>query len=242
VKWGIPAGDKHLQYFGLPSTIRNGSKQLKQAYLQELIPEEGSFLTPPSRLEFIWRRSVVLDAGCKGEIYDFKPQITRELKEFIRVNGRMKKSAISKGLQEARSISRKRLRWLERAGNHYQTRRMAHHLVEIIEANPCRLLEDEVELANCLGIHLYKYPEFIRVFKSGRVSVSWKATTQGLDDVLRWAILAPPSSGRKRVAVEIWLSRIQDEAESMFERLVKEGLIDERDNHQWWKSNDEGPN
>jgi len=102
---------------------------------------------------------------------------------------------------------------------------LAKQLESAVKSNHCALWDDEINVARSLGIDLYRYPEAIQLYENGRVTVYWTAITQGKEDTLRWAIMATPSSGRKRVAVQEWLSVHSQEANEFSEKLRKEGSI-----------------
>ena len=53
---GMPVGDKAQQQIPLPEAITKGSNEVKIAYLQELIPEDGNF----NQGRFSWSRSIVM--------------------------------------------------------------------------------------------------------------------------------------------------------------------------------------
>jgi hypothetical protein len=234
--WGVRKGAKHLQSFELPSSIKNGSIQVKRAYIEEMIPEEGSFIHTEKTLSFAWRRVVILDAGSKNKEYNFVPKISQEQKDFIvRCGEEISQKINTEEIERTRLRSRE-LQELVNKANNIQDRIIAAQLIEIIEGNRCTLMDDEGILLESLGINRSCYSELIRVFKNGRVSTSWVTVVNGQDDILRWSILAPPSSGRKRVAVRKWLST-QEKVDSMFERLKREGLIEESE-RKWWKSNE----
>ncbi len=235
--WGVRKGAKHLQSFELPSSIWNGSIRVKRAYIEELIPEEGSFIHTEKTLSFAWRRIVVLDAGSKNKEYNFEPKISQQQKDFILRYGEETSQKINSEEIERTRLRMRELQELVNKAANIHDRIIAAQLVELIEGNRCKLIDDEGSLLESLGINRSCYSELIRVFKNGRVSTSWVTVVNGQDDILRWSILAPPSSGRKRVAVRNWLNTQEEKADSMFERLKREGFIEESE-RKWWKSNE----
>jgi hypothetical protein len=224
-KWGMPAGEKHLQPQRVPEQIRNGTPRVKQAYLQELISDEGSFIRSSTRTGFVWKRVAVLDAGPKGERYNFSPRIAEEHKELIRQHGKHVHHQICGEPREETALTWRQLKDLASQSDGSGTTALAKQLKSIIESNPCTLLDDEIGVARSMGIKMYRYPEVIHLYENGRVTVYWTAATQGEQDALRWAIMATPSMERKRVAVQEWLAAHSQQANDLSNQLRQEGLI-----------------
>lgn len=67
----------------------------------------------------------------------------------------------------------------------------------------------------------------VYLYETGRVSVIWEAYTKSEQDTLRWAVLAPPSSGYKRRYVAEWLSECQERAQQLRNQLQEKGLMGE---------------
>jgi hypothetical protein len=84
----------------------------------------------------------------------------------------------------------------------------ANKLCRIVLANPPKLLEDEVDLCSSLGIKIRYNPIVINLFDTGRVSVTWQATTASLTDGINWALQALPHDKRKRIQVMRFLAHI----------------------------------
>ncbi|MHA2405958.1 MAG: hypothetical protein ACXACH_04320 [Candidatus Hermodarchaeia archaeon] len=204
--WGMPVGDRTISNNGLPHTILKAENEIKRIYLQELIPEEGSFITRDSC--FRWSRTIVLKAGVKAKKYSFKSKLSRKDVKLISTLG--KATQISFGTDEVRKVIRliwgdlKRLASSERKS----LANDANELRKIVLANPPKLLEDEVELCNSLGIEIRYNPIVINVFCTGRVSVTWQATTASIADGINWALQALPHDKRKRIEVKRFLARI----------------------------------
>lgn len=220
-KWGIPVGDKIIQQYNLHPAILNGNILVKCAYLSELIPEDGGFYNDEGSGWFEWKRAVILDAGPKNEVYSFEPKISSEQKTLLAQHGTIKKRRIRDEQPKDEII----LRWTQ---IQELTKNPENHefqkLKKIIEENPCLLLEDEKKLCESLGIQIYKTPKEIHIQESGRVSVIWKANTKNQKNAVRWALLAPPSSGYKRRAVLEWV-QTRKETDRTQKQLEREGLI-----------------
>ncbi len=232
-QWGVMKGAKHLQLFELPLSVKIGSAKIKRVYIEELIPEEGSFIHSKKKRSLVWRRYVVLDAGPKNKEYDFEPKVTQVQKQFIEEYGKKVFHKIGTGEIVQTQLRMKELGHIVNKGRDIYERIIAAQLIEIVEKNRCTLLDDECQLFKNLGINLSCYSEVVYLFNNGRVSTSWVSVVNGQKDILRWAILAPPSSGRKREAVKAWLLT-QEKADSMFQKLRAEGLIDQSET-KWWK-------
>lgn len=83
------------------------------------------------------------------------------------------------------------------------------------------------ELGQSLGIQMNRRYNDISIHqKSGRVSALWETCTSTQNDALRWAIIAPPSSGYKRRNVLKWLTGNLDTTERVREEIKLKGLLD----------------
>jgi len=79
-------------------------------------------------------------------------------------------------------------------------------LRKLIYDNPPELLISEKILLASLGVKTRIVPMRITLYQTGRMSVSWELITKGRNDAIKWALLAPPSSGYKKKDVEDWRS------------------------------------
>jgi hypothetical protein len=200
IRWGdMTPGDKAITNPGLPKSILEGSDDVKRSYLKEMIPEDGSF--HPS-LGFIWNRSHAIHAGDKTEDYEFKSPLTPKAIEFIKRHGTK-----NEGLVERRTLSVEKLQKLQLHKIQNESK-AAKRILDTVIANPNRLLDDEHDLAESLGIGVRKTPREIRFYeKSGRVSVRWQARTSTKADTEKWAERCPPNDVKKRKQVEDWLRK-----------------------------------
>ena len=64
-------------------------------------------------------------------------------------------------------------------------------------------------LCKSLGIEISNNPVVINLFETGRVSVTWHATTATTIDGIKCALQALPHDKRKRIEVEKFLATIQ---------------------------------
>jgi len=204
--WGMPVGDRAILNIGLPHTILKANREIKRKYLQELIPEEGSFISRDNC--FRWSRTAVLDARIKSEEYSFTPRIShkhiRIISEFGNQTQRSYGKIKSKKLIRLIWGRLKNLKDSEKA----DLANDAKVLWKIVLANPPKLMKDEVALCNSLGIGIPYNPVVINLFDAGRVSVTWHATTASTTDGIKWALQALPHDKRKRIEVENFLATI----------------------------------
>lgn len=230
-EWGMPVGDKALQDIRLPDFIINGCKRIKRIYFEEIIPEDGTFRTNRSGKRtftgvFSWSRARALAAGIKRERYDFQTLIGKQHIELIIKFGEHKEQIIYNGYSMGiiRLLFGK-LRRLRKSKNATFSR-LACDLERIILDNPCRLLEDEKQLAISLGIGIGTTPTQICFFKkSGRVTVQWMAYTKRIRDALRFGLIAPPAHKRKNKLFRKWLqARPKQEVQKVITQLKEEGF------------------
>jgi hypothetical protein len=99
-------------------------------------------------------------------------------------------------------------------------------LYGIIRENRNRLINDEGKLAERLGIEVVIEPEEVAYYeKSGRVSLKWEARTQGVNSMIRWALICPPNHPEKEVALKKWLTkRKSEDVTRIADDLKSEGL------------------
>ena len=206
-QWGVPAGDKHLTTtFRLPDHIRNGSPIIKRAYIQEVIPEDGSFVLSSNKTKFVIKRATILDAGEKTETYQFQSKIPQKQIEFIRNHGTERQEQIrDEPIRTVTTLTIGELRKLIKDATNPLTNRQAKQLMITIENHPCQLLDDERNLIQSLGIKMNRYARTIQIHETGRVSVTWEIETSREDDAISLALQATPAAGPKRHVVEQWL-------------------------------------
>ncbi len=202
---GVPAGDKLLSpHYHLPKFIREGSTAVKCAYLEEVVPEDGYFHTKPQP-KFGIKRAQILDAGPKANDYNFDSKITDYLKEFILEHGKHQETIFrDEAPREECILVRGRIKRLQQNPNQ-NISKVATQLQNIIKNNPCRLLKDEKQLCQDLGIEMEMKFKEIHIQQSGRVSSIWEIMTKSENDTLLWTEIAMPSSNPKRKKVQDWL-------------------------------------
>jgi hypothetical protein len=202
---GIPPGDKVLQEMRLPDFILAGSKRIQLAYLQELIPEEGSIqVRADGRATIQWGRTVVLYDDMKEKFYG-RVQLANEDHAYLIVE--------HGAFEEKRQCFRLgmgRLRELAESGKQ-PTSMMALEILSLIATNPSRLLEDERKVCSKRGIKTNVHPSYVRFYvRTGRVSLHWEAQTSSRKDVALWGLLALPNDVRKRRKFLEWMKENKD--------------------------------
>lgn len=196
----MPVGDKAQQQIQLPEKITRGSNEVKIAYLQELIPEDGNF----HHGRFSWSRSIVLVSPTNLE---FGSKLKEKHLKFIEGFGEKRTSDYGFEDYDRNSIVLKRSA-LQQLSSYENPKisKTAKEIIECIEGNPSKLIIDEVNLARSLGMKIDVHPNQLTIFTdTGRTSAKWTAATTGYASGIRWALMAPPDHERKRKAVADWL-------------------------------------
>lgn len=60
--------------------------------------------------------------------------------------------------------------------------------------------------------------------ETGRITAIWEIQTASQEDALRWMILAPPSSGHKREAVQRLMEKHPEDVQKIRKQLQQEKL------------------
>ena len=194
IYWGFATDDKAIGNRRLIRRIREGPRNLSIAYLQELIPEDGSFNDVSG---FQWSRSIVLNPGYQDAKYNVTPKLNKQQISFISVNGRhdRKRGYIHLQLSEYLKI------------DDDQKPDIVKTIEDVIFENRCKLIDDEAYLAKKLGVNMRVYPECITLYeKTGRVSIKWVATTRKICDTINLFLIAPPNDIRKNAIVHYWIT------------------------------------
>ena len=209
---GMVVGDKVLQGMKLPDFIKYGPPEIRLAYLEDLIPEEGWFrITSKEKdlAEFGISRSVILYDQQGVDRYGFNQKIDGDIVEFLRRPNRRTVRAYGRGEHDIFfSFTIKQLKDLEDSQNP-ETAKAAKRLITAVLTNPPEYLTDECEVCESCGI-LMRDPVPVVVSlseKTGRVSVNWRTGTASQQDVARWALQASPNDEVKRKKVQAWMRR-----------------------------------
>jgi len=218
----IPSGDRTIQNPRLIPSVRNGSEEVKRAYVEDFVTQDGCI----GQKSVIWRRANVLDAGGKAEKYNFESKIGVKEKDFIKEYGRKER-----GNAESSSLSWGKLGELEiQSSDSIST--TATKIKEIIYNNPNKLIIDEVDVVQEMGINVDVKPSEIKHYpKSDRVSVVWQAHTTGLKESIKLGIVIRPNDVVKEQKVrEMILKNPTLAKESIHEFESKEVDFD-----RWWE-------
>ncbi len=195
---GLTPGNKAINNPGLPSGFMEWLDAAKLAYLEDLIPEDGSFHGG----RFTWSRSHAIYVDKRIENYDFESEIGPSEIELVKSKGRKDRGLIPKS-----SLSIKSLEEL-RDDKDSTISESAKHLLKVVNESTNNLINDESALAESLDFAISVSPTRVSYYsRSGRVSVCWRATTDSIDDTIRWALKCPPNDERKKQDVETWLRK-----------------------------------
>jgi hypothetical protein len=197
---GMTPGSKTIQNPGLPEESLNWSVEARQAYLEELIPEDGNFSVNRG---FSWCRNHALYDRDVIEKRGYSSQITTREIELVKDKGNS-----SEGLIDQYELSFGALERLQQSENHNHSQ-AAKNLVQTIMSSPNNLIEDETRIAESLEIKITLSPTSVKYFpRSDRVSIKYTACTTSKNDAIRWGKICPPNDERKRFEVESWLEEI----------------------------------
>ncbi|MBY8998922.1 MAG: hypothetical protein KGD60_14440, partial [Candidatus Thorarchaeota archaeon] len=200
---GMTPGNKTIQNPGLPKGYLEWSEEARRAYLEDFIPEDGSFSVSRG---FSWFRSHALYIEAEKNSYSFESVITAEEVKLVKNRG----ESVT-GLVDHHYLAYGAVDKLQTSDNQNQSR-SAESLVRAIWDYPNNLIEDEKKIAESLGMKITLSPQCVKLFpKSGRLTVKWVASTTRKEDAERWAEICPPNDERKRNEVESWIrERVED--------------------------------
>ncbi|MFQ5885494.1 MAG: hypothetical protein ACE5IO_10395, partial [Thermoplasmata archaeon] len=192
-KLGMPAGDKVLIGARVPSFILNGSERVQRAYLEELIPEEGSItFDVHGGLKILWGRTVVLRETRESRKYASVELVSPKMVQMIVDKGQYEEK------RKCHRLSAGDLRDLKYTGDP-DLASLAEELDRLVRERPPRLMIDEQELCKSNGISTGRHLCYVRYYtRSKRVSAHWEAHTRSQQDVELWWRVAPPNDLRKR--------------------------------------------
>ncbi|MHA2352155.1 MAG: hypothetical protein ACXABX_03455 [Candidatus Thorarchaeota archaeon] len=233
--WGIPEGDKGIHNSGLNEAVIKEPPKIKAYYPEELVGEDGSIYN--TRVSV--RRHHTLHAGKKTETYhdNFGINSTVDQKHIELV------CKFGTGLDEHLNYEKdavivlytselNRLSELGKQG----VSDVAHDLLQIIEDNPNKLLDDEVNyIVEPLGIEMVCSTSHLRYYRdSERLSVVSTAATASVKDTIRWVLIAPPNHPEKMEMAKGIIQNHQQDVQEIKQNIIDDGL----DVHPVWKNND----
>jgi len=209
--WGVSEGDKASQNRGFSDVIVETPLQNKVQYLSEVGADDGSF----SDRRFYIGRSHAVESG---PFYD-------ELVQFIKDHGTGLKASLHYQTGERIQLRISKIRELT-TDESIDTQSNAKRIEELVDEQPNRLLNDEVEhILKPLGIHVTTKPQrLVYSYRTGRVSVDCRTQTSSINDSIRWALIGPPNHPRKMKAVNDFLKARQKGTDEVSLQIREDGF------------------
>ena len=104
---------------------------------------------------------------------------------------------------------------------------------DIVNDNPNRLMEDEVNIIRGWGIKVETKPTVIRYYpKSQRVTVTWQSWTVGKSSTIELFMIAPPNDTKKRQKVQMIINMNPKEKKQALASLKGKGIVFSK----WWET------
>ncbi len=221
---GIPPGDRTILNYGLPELSMTWSIPAICEYFKQMIAQESKI---DSNGRIVWGRTNALYAGKKTQAYNFKSQISVDAYNFLKTSGQMRELKKAKGYEKIREryIALGRLADLKN-NRHSKESVIAAELIEVIEHNRNRLIDDKTNLLKKLGFSVSVAPRRLSYHKnSERVTVSWSANINSISSKIMVALVMFPRHPTKSLRLKNWLqSRSKDEIDTAIGNLRKRGF------------------
>ncbi|MHA1948941.1 MAG: hypothetical protein ACW99G_03860 [Candidatus Thorarchaeota archaeon] len=199
--WGIPAGDRTIQNYGLPKDSLNWSNLAIQGYLREMLAQEGNI---DKNGVINWSRSHAFHDGKRGPEYEFQSKLSDNALQFLQESKKMRSH---NGMVSEVSIPIGKLETMCFKSDEYAVG-ISNEILSLVKAYRNRLIDDEKALAERIGIPIVLNPVRVSYFtKSDRVSVRWQARISGLISKIRSALLIYPNHESKSILLQEWLER-----------------------------------
>jgi len=221
--WGIPRGDRAIHNKGLHESIINETLETKTHYLRQMVPEDGSI----SRDNVSVTRHLVLHAGKRMEKYreafGIEPLANHDHIEFVCEHGIPQPAYLC---YNAGDVIKLYISTLEELASEQEYSKTARDLIQIIDKNDHRLLDDEVnKILRPLGIQMKDSPRFVLYYRtSERLAVCYPACTQTKRDAIRWVLIAPPEHPSKMdAAIELVKSNL-NRSKQIAMQIEEDGL------------------
>jgi hypothetical protein len=222
---GMPMGDKALSCTGLPRFIKEASFPVICEYFRQMWVEDGNFNVDSSgrRARFQWDRGVTFRDPSKATKYDFQSLASDDHIALVRRHGDKHQD---KTFGETSTLTLGKLN--ELCGTKETNEALnANSLKELIENNPPKLMEDEIELLAKLGVSAKKYVVEVNFYEgTGRLSALWRALTCRQEDTMRAALLTPPDDMEKLSDVMKWVLQQEERKQDVEHDLGAEGIYD----------------
>lgn len=216
---GIKSGNKSITNPVIPYFVTNGSQQQICAFFEDFIPQDGTVSSKVISLT----QSTSLHPGKSINDYPEAFQLDNDLIKFIIRHGKNQKSC--------RLLSRKKLVRLMNTKSTPDSK-LARKLNQIVHQNPNNIIIQSAKMAKKIGVDMNARPYAIRYFKkSGKITVEWIARTNGLYDMIKLAIVAPPNDVIKREILRDVLRKNKDHVNKAIQELTARGILV----NTWWK-------
>jgi hypothetical protein len=228
VKCGFPVGDRTLQGFKIPSFIIDGPIEIRSAYLQETIPEDGwiTYMRSDNRIAIGIGRTSVLYDPKKGKI--LREIDGGKLAELIEKYG-TKVSRFQSKRKNYVILSMIQLEKLTNSENRVVST-LAQHLEKFVHENFPQHLLDEQQILEKMGISSSPYIESISLsIKTSRISIQYKIMFSESKYVARFGLLAMPKDRIKKAKFLSWMKRNSGIVQEEKVRLSKAGFLNEKE-------------
>jgi hypothetical protein len=187
--WGCPFGDKSIRNQGLPKEFMNLSEDTHQKYGEDLIVQDGAVT---KNGQVTWVRHVAIHAGDKTEEYGFQTSISKSETDLIQSEG-VYDECMDRHVLGCSSLER-----LTRS-KITEIAEPARVIQQAIGDNPSNMMETEAEIFRSQGIAVTTKATAVKYYmKTGKVSVSWVAKTETIEDAVKWLKSCPPNDVVKR--------------------------------------------
>ena len=217
IRVGLTPGDKTIQNSGLPEYLLDFSYRAKCAFLEELIPQDGSVY----RNRISWCHSNAIRIGDKADQYDVESVIGDKLADFIKQHGNSYKKYWRLPIGKLSDLME---------SDDESISEIACALNESVRNNPNRFVILETKLAKSIGLETTPNPDSIFYHRaSQQVTVSWSAYVTG-EQAIRMGIVAPPNDAVKRKIMREWLLNNPEDVSRIVRELESSSIAVRR----WW--------
>ncbi|MCK4279144.1 MAG: hypothetical protein KAW94_01065 [Candidatus Thorarchaeota archaeon] len=197
---GIPSGDRTILNYGLPSEIQYWSNAAICEYMKNMLAQEGN-VNRNGRI--VWGRTNAIHAGKKTDTYCFKSCISEEALDFLKNSDELKTMKSEETRERYITISH--LKYCKEKDDKTHSR-IAGELLEVIDENRNRLIDDEVNLLRKLEFEVRLGPRRISYHEnSERVTISWTAMVNSISSRIMAALIISPKHPEKSRRLDNWL-------------------------------------
>jgi len=202
IHWGIPRGDRTILNYGLPDDTRDWCVDSKRALIQDMISQEGCV---SDNGEISWERRHALRMGTKkSRSYDLVPRIDDRAVWFLQNSEEMNREYESSAIGEVFITISHLKELLESGEKNYPVH--ARDILHAVEGYPNQLIIDEVAIVREFGLKVELDPVLVSYYKSGRVSVRWRARIRENESKIKSAFLIRPNHEKKALKQDTWIA------------------------------------